>query len=131
MNIGISLYLMITLPLLVIGGNPIGVLYCWICDSSVDSNCLNNIPHGIPDDSTSANIRKYFQPCNWSVNVVNYQCLTIYMDNNDKHIIRQCGYDDYQYSCYKNQTNLICPCDYNGCNGSVKIFSNVKSTTKN
>lgn len=100
------------------------VLYCWICDSKIDIQCLNAIPHGIPSYSTPSNIRKYFQPCNWSINIVNYQCLTIYSTNNKQMVIRrQCGYDDYHYSCYKNQSDLICPCDYNGCNGSPTISS--------
>ncbi|KAH9497038.1 hypothetical protein DERF_013051 [Dermatophagoides farinae] len=100
------------------------VLYCWICDSKIDIQCLNAIPHGIPSYSTPSNIRKYFQPCNWSINIVNYQCLTIYSTNNKQMVIRrQCGYDDYHYSCYKNQSDLICPCDYNGCNGSSTISS--------
>ncbi|KAH7643915.1 hypothetical protein HUG17_6277 [Dermatophagoides farinae] len=104
------------------------VLYCWICDSKIDIQCLNAIPHGIPSYSTPSNIRKYFQPCNWSINIVNYQCLTIYSTNNKQMVIRrQCGYDDYHYSCYKNQSDLICPCDYNGFVGDSHNSSLEKS----
>lgn len=108
-----------------IKSNDSNVLYCWICDSSIDYECLNKIPHGLPTNSISSNIRKYFQPCNWSVNIVNYQCLTIYpsLKDHKKQIIRKCGYDDYHFSCYQNQSELICPCDYNGCNGSTTIKS--------